>query len=113
VATSEGVSMMLVAEQPDPHDLHELGSSSVDGSGSQDPGPTEESGAADGSGSPNPRLADEPGAADGSQSPEVAHGPPDQGVTRSPDSELPPGAKGREFPGPAPMEMDAPDPPPR
>jgi hypothetical protein len=34
VATSEGVSMMLVAEQPDPHDLHELGSSSVDGSGS-------------------------------------------------------------------------------
>jgi hypothetical protein len=112
MATSEGVSMMLVAEQPDPHDLHELGSSSVDGSGSQDPGPTEEPGAADGSGSPNPRLADESGAADGSQSPEVTHGPPDQGVTRSPDSELPPGAKGWEFPGPAPMEMDAPDPPP-
>jgi hypothetical protein len=30
----------------------------------------------------------------------------------SPGSELPPGAKGWELPGPAPMEMDAPDPPP-
>jgi hypothetical protein len=40
-------------------------------------------------------------------------GPPGQGVTGSPGSELPPGAKGRELPGPAPMEMDAPDPPRR
>jgi hypothetical protein len=31
VATSEAVSMVLVAERPDPHDLHELRSSSVDG----------------------------------------------------------------------------------
>jgi hypothetical protein len=31
----------------------------------------------------------------------------------SPGSKLPPGAKGRELPGPATMEMDAPDPPPR
>jgi hypothetical protein len=38
-------------------------------------------------------------------------GPPDQGVMGSPGSELPPGAKGRELPGPAPMEMDASDPP--
>jgi hypothetical protein len=30
----------------------------------------------------------------------------------SPSSELPPDAKGRELPGPAPMQMDAPDPPP-
>jgi hypothetical protein len=36
----------------------------------------------------------------------------DQGVTGSPSSELPPGAKGWELPGPTPMEMDAPDPPP-
>jgi hypothetical protein len=28
----------------------------------------------------------------------------------SPDSELPPGTKGRELPGPAPMEMNAPNP---
>jgi hypothetical protein len=35
-ATLEAVSMVLVAERPDPHDLHELGSSSTDGSGSQD-----------------------------------------------------------------------------
>jgi hypothetical protein len=36
VATSEAVSMVLVAEQPDPHAPHELMSSSVDGSGSLD-----------------------------------------------------------------------------
>jgi hypothetical protein len=68
-ATLEAVSMVLVAERPDPHDLHELESSSVDRSGSQDPGPAEELGAAVGSGS------SDPGAADGSQSPEVAMGP--------------------------------------
>jgi hypothetical protein len=38
-------------------------------------------------------------------------GHPDQGVTGSPGSELPPGAKGQELLGPAPMEMDALDPP--
>jgi hypothetical protein len=37
--------------------------------------------------------------------------PPGQGVTGSPGSELPPDAKGQELPRPAPMEMDAPDPP--
>jgi hypothetical protein len=47
VAISEAMSMVLVTERPDPHDLHELGSSSVDGSGSQDLGPAEEPGAAD------------------------------------------------------------------
>jgi hypothetical protein len=50
-ATPEVVSMVLVAERPDPHDLHELGSSSVDRSGSQDPRLAEEPGAADESGS--------------------------------------------------------------
>jgi hypothetical protein len=33
-ATVEAMSMVLVAEQPDPHGLHELGSSSANGSGS-------------------------------------------------------------------------------
>jgi hypothetical protein len=51
VATLEAVSMELVIEWPDPHDLHELESSSANGSGSQDPRPMEETGAADGSGS--------------------------------------------------------------
>jgi hypothetical protein len=51
VATSEAVSMVLVAERPGPHDMHELGSSSVDESGSQDLGPVEEPEAIDGSGS--------------------------------------------------------------
>jgi hypothetical protein len=41
-ATSEAVSMMLVTKRPDPYNTHELESSSVDGSGSQDPGPMEE-----------------------------------------------------------------------
>jgi hypothetical protein len=50
-ATSEAMSMVLVAERPDPHAPHELGSSSVDGSGSLDPRPAEEPGAASGSGS--------------------------------------------------------------
>jgi hypothetical protein len=125
VATSEAVSMVLVAERPDPHGLHELGSSSANGSGSQDPGPMEEPGAVDGSGSSDPGPAkepgatdgsessdpgpaDEPGAANGSQSPEVAMGP----LTReSRGLELPPGTKGWELPRPTPMEMDAPDPP--
>jgi hypothetical protein len=42
VATSEAVSMVMVAERLDPHNPLELGSSSVDDSWSQDPGPTEE-----------------------------------------------------------------------
>jgi hypothetical protein len=43
-ATSEAVSMVLLTERPDPHSPHELGSSSANGSGSQDPGPVEEPG---------------------------------------------------------------------
>jgi hypothetical protein len=42
VATAEAVSMVLVVERSDPHSPHELGSSSTDGSGSQDPGPPED-----------------------------------------------------------------------
>jgi hypothetical protein len=44
VASSEAVSMVLVAERPDPHDLHELGSSSAGEAGSMDPGPVEDPG---------------------------------------------------------------------
>jgi hypothetical protein len=40
------------------------------------------------------------------------HGPPDQGVTGSPGLEPLPCIKGRELPGPAPMEIDASEPPP-
>jgi hypothetical protein len=96
VATSEAMSMVLVTERPDPHDLHELGSSSADKSGSQDPGPTEEPGVV---------------TAARSQSPEVTAGPHDLAVVGSWASQLTPGAKGWELPGPAPMEMDAPDSP--
>jgi hypothetical protein len=110
-ATSEAVSMVLVTERPDPHALHELGSSSADGSGSLDPQPVVEPRAANGSRSQDPRPAEETEAdeAAGFQSLEAAMGPPDQGITGSKDSELPPGTKGLELPGPAPMEMDVPD----
>jgi hypothetical protein len=59
-ATSEAVSMVLVAKRLNLHSTHELGSSSTDGSGSQDPGPVEEPGAI---------------AAVGSQPPETTVGP--------------------------------------
>jgi hypothetical protein len=67
-ATLEAVSMVLVTEEPNPHGLHELESSSANGSSSQDPRPTEEPGVADGSGSQDPGSPEEPGAADGSGS---------------------------------------------
>jgi hypothetical protein len=94
-ATSDAVSMVLVAEWPSPHDLHELESSSAGGSGSQDPGPAEEPGATNGSGSQDLGLVEESGAdaAIGSQSLEATTGPPDQGVMGSLGPELPPGAK--------------------
>jgi hypothetical protein len=95
-AISQAVSMVLVAKRSDPHGLHELGSSSADGSGSQDQGPAEEPGAV---------------AVAGSQSSEAATSPPSQAVMGSLVSVLPPGEKGQELPGPAPMEMDASDPP--
>jgi hypothetical protein len=77
-ATSEAVSMVLVTERPDPHDLHELGSSSANGSGSQDLRPAEEMGATDGSGSQDPGPTEEPGAdaAVGSLSSEATTAPP-------------------------------------
>jgi hypothetical protein len=56
-ATLEAMSMVLATEWPDPHGLHELGSSSADELGSQDPGLVEEP---------------EADAAAGSQSPEAA-----------------------------------------
>jgi dsDNA-binding SOS-regulon protein len=59
-ATSEAMSMVLVAKRFDPHAPHELESSSADGSGSQDPQPMEE-----------PRAD----AAAGSQSPEATMAP--------------------------------------
>jgi hypothetical protein len=76
-ATSEIVSMVLVAERPDPHAPHELRSSSADGSGSLDLRPVEEPGAADGSGSQDPQPTEEPGAnvAAKSQSLEAAMAP--------------------------------------
>jgi hypothetical protein len=82
VATSEAMSMVLVAERPGPHSPLELRSSSTDGLGSQDLGPTEE-----------PRIV----GASGSQPPEVALGPHDQTVMGSQTSEVPPDLEDREL----------------
>jgi hypothetical protein len=65
VATSDVVSMVLVAERSDPHTTHELGGSAADGSGAQDPRPMEE-----------PRVV----MVAGSQSPESAAGLHDHAV---------------------------------
>jgi hypothetical protein len=92
------MSMVLVAERPDPHNTHELGSSSASGLGSQDPGPMEE-----------PRAV----VTAGSQSPEAAAGPHDQAIVGARTSESSLDVKARELPGSDPMEIAAPDPPPR
>jgi hypothetical protein len=86
VATTEAMSMVLVIERPGPHGLHEVGSSSANGSGFQDLGPADEPGAANGSGSQDPGPAEEPGAdaAAGSQSPETATPPPRSRQSRGP-----------------------------
>jgi hypothetical protein len=76
-ATSETMTMVLAAEWSNPHGLHELGSSSANGTGSWDLGPPEEPGAV---------------AAARSQSSEATTGPHDQAVMRSRVSGLPPGA---------------------
>jgi hypothetical protein len=64
------LTMVLVTERPDPHNTHELGSSSVDGLWSQDSGPVEEPGAV---------------AVVGSQSSEAVAGHHDQAVMRPHD----------------------------
>jgi hypothetical protein len=48
----------------------------------------------------------------GSQTPEAAVGPRDQAVVGPWTSEVSLDAKDRELPGPAPIEIDASDPPP-
>jgi hypothetical protein len=57
---------------------------------------------------------EEPGAVAtaGSQPPEAATGPHDQAVVGPRTSEVSSDAKGRELPRSAPMEIDAPEPPP-
>jgi hypothetical protein len=89
-ATSEAVSMVLVAEWPDPYSTRELESSFAGGSGSQDLGPVVEPGAVTTAGSQSPH---------------------DQAVMGPRTSEVSPDAEDRELPRPAPMEIDAPDPP--
>jgi hypothetical protein len=98
MATSEAVSMVLVIERSDPHSTRELGGSSAVCSGSLDPGPVDE-----------PRSI----SAAGSQSLEAIAGPHDQAVMGPRTLEVSPDAKDWEFPGPAPMEIDASDPPRR
>jgi hypothetical protein len=112
MATAEAVSMVLDAERLDPHNPHELGSSSTDGSGSQDSGPLEELRTEGTAGSQLSKIC--PAHSDtGSQPPEAASDPHDKIVVGTRTSEVPPDPEDRELPEPAPMEVDALDPPGR
>jgi hypothetical protein len=112
-ATAEAVSMVLVAERPDPLATHEHGSSSASGSGSRDPRPVEKPEARQTVGSQLPEVIPAHGDT-GSQPPETASGPHDKAVTGARTSEVPLDPVDRELPEPEPMELDAPNtPPPR
>jgi hypothetical protein len=78
-ATTEVVSMVLVIERPypTPPPPHELRSSSTRGSGSQDPGSTENPGAGESAGSQLPEVSPTHGDT-GSHRPEAISGPDDQ-----------------------------------
>jgi hypothetical protein len=110
-ATMKAVSMVLVAERLDPPPPpHQLGSSSTRGSGSQDPGSTEDLGAGEPAEFQLPE--DSPAHGDtGSQRPKAVLGPDDQMDTGSRALELPPGSAGWGLPDLEHMEIDGPTPP--
>jgi hypothetical protein len=79
VATAEAVSMVLVADQLDTHNPHKLGSSSANGSGSQDLGLVEEPNTEEAARSQLSKV--DPAHGDtGSQPLEAVSGPHDQKV---------------------------------
>jgi hypothetical protein len=110
-ATVEAMSMVLVAERPDPLATHEHGSSSASRSGSRDPGPAEKPEAGQTVGSQLPEVIPAHGDT-GSQPSETTSGPRDKAVTGARTSEVPPDPVDRELPEPEPMELDALTPPP-
>jgi hypothetical protein len=110
VATAEAVSMVLVGERPDPHNPHELGSSSASGSGSQDLGLVEEPRAGEAARSQLPEICSAHGDTR-SQPPEAASGPDDQMIMGPWTDEALLNPEDRELPEPVPMEIDARDPP--
>jgi hypothetical protein len=112
MATTEAVSMVLLTERPDPLAIHEHGSSSASGSGSQDQGPVEKLKAGQTVRSQHPEVIPAHGDTE-SQPPETASGPRDKTVTGARASEVPPDPVDRELPEPESMELDAPNPPGR
>jgi hypothetical protein len=80
VATAEAVSMVLVAERPEPLAAHEHGSSSASGSGSRDPGPAGRPEAGHIAGSQLPEVIPAHGGT-GPQPPETALDPRGKAVT--------------------------------
>jgi hypothetical protein len=118
VATSEAMSMVLVAERPEPQQPQVLKGASVGSSGSQDPEPTEEPRVEEAVRSQLPKaslaLDHQEGShsTTGSQLMEAALVLDDQGAIGSelPEAFLDLG--GQESLGPETMEGDAPEPPP-
>jgi hypothetical protein len=123
MATTEVMSMVLVAERPEPKQPRTLKRAPVAGSRSQDPDPTKGSHDQETSGShlPEPTLSLEPqigswlskvpsGLKDqeafGSQILKPTLGPNSQHTTVSQLSEVPSGPGGQEPPAPEPMEID-------
>jgi hypothetical protein len=103
--------MVLVAERLDTHNPPKLESSSANGSGSQDPKPAEEPKTEEAVGSQLPEVSPAHGDTR-SRPPEATSGLHDQTVVGSWTSEVPLDLEDWELPEPAPIEIDAPDPPP-
>jgi hypothetical protein len=117
-ATSEVVSMVLVAERPEPQQPQVLKGASIGSSGSQDPEPTEEPRVEEAVGSQLPKaslaLDHQEGShsTTGSQLMEAALVLDDQGAIGSQLPEAVLDLGGQESPGPETMEVDATEPPP-
>jgi hypothetical protein len=115
-AIAKVVSMVLVAEQPEPHQHQEPKGTYAAGSGSLDSGPAEGTGVVepDGSQIPEASLAlvtqVRSHVAIGSQLPGAHAGSGNQEATRSLDPEALSDLRGQEPPETEPMEVDAPDP---
>jgi hypothetical protein len=111
-ATAEAVSMVLVAERPEPLAAHEHESSPASGSGSRDPGPAGRPEARQAVGSQLPEVIPAHGDTR-PQPPETTSDPRGKVVTGARTPEVPPGLEDRELPEPEPMELDTPNPPGR
>jgi hypothetical protein len=116
VVTTEAVSVVLVAERPEPHQHREIRGTSASSYGPQDPEPVEGARVEEADGSqnlgPSPAPVSQVGShVDiGSQLPAATVGSGNQEATRSQNPNALSDVGGQEPLEPGPMEVDAPDP---